>query len=110
MLSFIDAYTLWRSLPLPRSGPLEESALLRSDLALADEYVTTVIRFVEHGVFKPAVPDALALLDEILERAERLGEGADAEIRETARCQHAYAALLRLVYSEFLKAGAAQQG
>ncbi|MGR4878586.1 hypothetical protein ACIPUC_03995 [Streptomyces sp. LARHCF249] len=106
MLSFVDAYTLWRSLPFPRSGPLEESVLIRSDLVLADQYVTTVIRFVEDGVFKPVVPDALALLDEILERAERLGDTADPETQQIARSQHAYAALLHLVYSKFLEAGA----
>lgn len=109
MLSFIDAYTLWRSLPLPRSGPLEESIRIRSDLVLADEYVTTVIRFVERGVVRPAVPDALAFLDEILERTERLGEKGDPETREIARSQHAYAALLPLGHSKFLEAGAELQ-
>ncbi|WP_328966936.1 hypothetical protein [Streptomyces sp. NBC_00239] len=106
----MDAYTLWRSLPFPRSGPLEESITIRSDLALADEYVTTVIRFVERGIFKPAVPDVLAFLEEVLERIERLSDNGGPETQEIARSQHAYAALMHVVYSKFLEAGAEQEG
>lgn len=105
-LSFMDAYTLWRNLPFPRSGTNRDLIMTHSDLAGADEYVTTVIRFVERGIYKPAPSQAnvLELLADILEQTERLcGELTDVE-QELARFQHAYAALLDTVYRLFLDA------
>ncbi|MEV5956357.1 hypothetical protein AB0M11_21740 [Streptomyces sp. NPDC051987] len=79
--------------------------LAHSDLAGADEYVTTVIRFVESGIFKPARADVLAELQELMRRTERLGEAATGADLEVARAQHAYAVLLDLVHRRFLEAG-----
>ena len=106
MLTFIDAYTLWRALPFPRGGPGPDMPEIRGDLAEADEYVTTVIRFVEHGIFRPAAPDVLGLIDDVMERLTRLLDDEDERVRGVAREHHAYAALLRIVYAEFLRQGA----
>ncbi|MFH8775987.1 hypothetical protein [Streptomyces sp. NPDC017958] len=105
MLDFMDAYTLWRNLPFPRSGSNEELILAHSDLAEVDEYVTTVIRFVERGIFKPAPVDVLATLQELMQRIDRLDETASYSDRPVARSQHAYAALLDLLYRKFLEVG-----
>lgn len=106
MLSFMDVYTLWRAQPFPRGGSGGELSAIHGDLAVADEHVTAVIRFVERGVFKPVTPGVLPMLDDILERTERLLVDADASVRAVAQQQHAYAALLRLLYAQFLAAGA----
>lgn len=105
MVGFMDAYTLWRNLPFPRSGSSKDLILARSDLAEADEYVTTVIRFVERGIFKPAPVDVLAMLQELMQRIDRLGDSASGDDQAVARSQHAYAALLDLVYRQFLEVG-----
>ncbi|MFD0883368.1 hypothetical protein ACFQ08_02180 [Streptosporangium algeriense] len=78
---------------------------MHSELAIADEYVTTVIRYVERGVFKPAPVDALALLQEIMRRIDRFGDITPNHDQTAARSQHAYAALLHLVYQQFLTTG-----
>lgn len=107
MLSFLDAYTLWRDLPFPRSGSSKDLIMARSDLAEADEYVTTVIRYVERGVFKPAPVDVLAMLDELMRRLDRLADELSGGDRTVVASHHAYAALLHLVYEQFLDAGRA---
>ncbi|MEV6609817.1 hypothetical protein [Kutzneria sp. NPDC051319] len=99
---------LWRAAPVPRSGPLAESIDIRSDLMVADNYVTTVIQFVEHGVFSPAVPDVLGFLEKIMQRIDKLIAEGDLETREIARYQHAYAAVMHLIYSQFLELGSRQ--
>lgn|SRR5690242_17127217 len=104
ILSFMDAYTLWRNLPFPRSGSSKDLILAHSDLAEADEYVTTVIRYVERGIFKPAPADVLTMLQELMLRTDRLGDTASGRDRDVARSQHAYAALLDIVYRQFLEA------
>ncbi|GAA1686324.1 hypothetical protein GCM10009733_098740 [Nonomuraea maheshkhaliensis] len=109
MMSFMDSYTLWRQVPFPKSGADEGLILAHSDLAGADEYVTTVIRYVERGIFKPAPVDVLALLRELMHRIDRLGNKASGGDRVVARSQHAYAALLHLVYSQFLEAGGSRE-
>ncbi|MEW1862439.1 hypothetical protein AB0399_19040 [Streptomyces sp. NPDC088194] len=105
MLGFTDSYTLWRHLPFPSGGPGEGLALTRSDLAEADEYVTTVIRYVERGIFKPAPVAVLEMLQALMHRIDRLGSVATGGEQAAARSQHAYAALLHLVYRQFLEEG-----
>ncbi|MCZ7459750.1 hypothetical protein [Streptomyces sp. WMMC940] len=105
MLSFMDAYTLWRNLPFPRSGSSKDLILAHSDLAEADEYVTTVIRYVERGIFKPAPVDVLSTLQALMQRIDRLGEMTSGGDQAVAHSQHAYAALLDLVYRQFLEVG-----
>lgn len=109
MLSFMDAYILWRNLPFPRSGSSKDLILARSDLAEADEYVTTVIRYVERGIFKPAPVDVLMMLQALMQRIDRIGDTASGGDQAVARSQHAYAALLDLVYRQFLEAGRPHQ-
>ncbi|MEV0537169.1 hypothetical protein [Kitasatospora sp. NPDC050463] len=109
MLSFMDSYTLWRHLPFPSSGPGEDLVLAHSDLAEADEYVTTVIRYVERGIFKPAPVDVPAMLQELMHRIDRLGGVATGGKQAAARSQHAYAALLHLVYQQFLEEGRSRE-
>jgi hypothetical protein len=109
MLSFMDSYTLWRHLPFPSSGPGEGLVLAHDDLAEADEYVTTVIRYVECGIFKPAPVDVLAMLQELMHRIDRLGGVATGGEQAAARSQHAYAALLHLVYRQFLEEGCSRE-
>lgn len=103
MLSFIDAYVLWRALPFPVSGSGEELIGTHSDLAEADEYVTTVIRFVERGIFIEAPVDVLSLLESIMLRLDGIAESAPGGSQRVARSQHAYAALLHLVYRQYLQ-------
>src|SRR4051812_2723304 len=96
-LDFRDAYTLWRCLPFPKSGSSEALIVAHGDLAEVDEYATTVIRFVERGIYKPAPVDVLALLNDILFRTDpQSSQFSDAD-RAVAQAQHAYAALLELV-------------
>ncbi|WP_371655247.1 MULTISPECIES: hypothetical protein [unclassified Streptomyces] len=101
----MDAYTLWRNLPFPRSGASKDLILTHSDLAEADEYVTTVIRYVERGIFKPAPVDVLSMLQALMHRIDRLGGVASGGDEAVARSQHAYAALLDLIYRQFLEVG-----
>ncbi|WP_405828912.1 hypothetical protein [Streptomyces sp. NBC_00105] len=100
----MDSYTLWRHLPFPPSGSAKGLVLAHSDLASVDEYVTTVIRYVERGIFKPAPVDVLELLQELMQRIDRLGDAASDDDQAAARSQHAYAALLYLLYRQFLEA------
>jgi hypothetical protein len=59
---------------------------------------------VERGIYKPAPVDVLALLQNILRRTDRLSDDVSSDSdREVARSQHAYAALLDLVYRQFLQ-------
>ncbi|MEU9232317.1 hypothetical protein [Streptomyces subrutilus] len=113
MSDFMENYALWRRLPFPRlrrgenllrAG--ENLALIHGDLALADEYVTQVIAFVEEGMFKPAGRDVMGLLEEIISRLERFGEGATTEEREVVDAHYRYAVLLHRIYGEFLRIGA----
>src|SRR5689334_17877975 len=76
MLGFMDACTLWLNLPFTRKGSTKDLILAHSDLAEADEYVTTVIRFAESGIFKPAPVDVPAMLEELMQRIDRLGDTA----------------------------------
>ncbi|MFJ6671873.1 hypothetical protein ACIQMJ_12265 [Actinosynnema sp. NPDC091369] len=66
--------------------------------------MTTVIRYVERGIFTPAPVDVLAELEDIAQRIDRV-EAASGRDREVGRAQHAYAALLALVYRQFLAEG-----
>ncbi|MEU6774724.1 hypothetical protein [Streptomyces sp. NPDC046759] len=108
-LSFLDAYTLWLDLPFPGKGSTKDLILAHSDLVEADEYVTTVIRYVESGIFKPATVDVLAMLQELMRRTDRLSDTASDDDQAVARSQHAYAALLDLVYRQFLEAGGSHE-
>ncbi|MER6075800.1 hypothetical protein ABT187_45025 [Streptomyces sp. NPDC001817] len=101
----MDSYTLWRRLPFPSGGSTQGLKMTYADLAEADEYITTVIRFVESGIFKPVPVDVLAMLEELMQRIDRLGDAASDGDQAVARSQHAYAALLHLVYRQFLEAG-----
>ncbi|MEV0072988.1 hypothetical protein [Amycolatopsis sp. NPDC050768] len=103
MLSFIDIYTLWRRVRFPAATRNRELVSTYSDLAEVDEHVTTVIKFVEKGEFNLAPVDVLANLDEIIGRIEAVSAGVTGDERTTADHQHAYAALMHLLYSEFLK-------
>ncbi|WP_143446250.1 hypothetical protein [Kibdelosporangium aridum] len=105
----MDAYTLWREVRIPRTGPGEDLIMTHSDLVLADLYVTTVIRYVEEGVFKLAPTDVLALLEELMRRIEQIDVSESEEHQAAARAQHAYAALLYLLYQQFLEIGASQE-
>ncbi|MFE9999515.1 hypothetical protein [Streptomyces avermitilis] len=113
MSDFMEDYALWRRLPFPglrrgenllRAG--ENLALIHGDLALADEHVTQVILFVDEGIFKPARGDVMGLLEGIISRLERFGEGATAEGREVVNAHYQYAVLLHRIYGEFLRIGA----
>ncbi|MFD9123649.1 hypothetical protein [Kitasatospora sp. NPDC059571] len=104
MIEFMDAYALWRAMPFPRGGRAG-FAEIHGDLAVADEYTTTVIHFVEKGVFRPAPVDVLAYLDQLMVRIDRLAEGADADVLAAVRAYHAYAVLLRLVHETCLAEG-----
>ncbi|MGW4564369.1 hypothetical protein ACWEN3_18770 [Streptomyces sp. NPDC004561] len=104
-LTFMDSYTIWCRHPFPSSGSTQALKMTYADLAEADEYVTTIIRFVEDGVFKPARVDLLAMLEELMQRIDQLTETASEKDQAVVRSQHAYAALLDLVYRQFLAEG-----
>ncbi|MEV6880034.1 hypothetical protein [Amycolatopsis sp. NPDC051128] len=79
--------------------------LAHDDMALADEYVSTVARFVERGIHKsaPASVDVLGMIEDVQRRIEILiGEVAGEDL-VIARQQHAYAALMHFIYAEFLR-------
>ncbi|MEN2423467.1 hypothetical protein AABB02_35820 [Streptomyces rimosus] len=112
MTDFMEDYALWRRLPFPRlrrgvnllrAG--ENLALIHGDLALADEHVTQVILFVDEGVFKPSRVDVMGLLEGVISRLERFGEGATPEEREVIDAHYQYAVLLHRIYGEFLRIG-----
>ncbi|MFD9598328.1 hypothetical protein ACFWA9_36975 [Kitasatospora sp. NPDC059973] len=112
MSDFMEDYALWRHLSFPslrrgenllRAG--ENLALIHGDLALADEHVTQVILFVEEGIFKPARGDVMGLLEEIISRLERFGEGATVGEREVVDAHYRYAVLLHQIYGEYLRVG-----
>ncbi|MEU8972346.1 hypothetical protein AB0D11_24260 [Streptomyces monashensis] len=105
----MDSYTLWYSLPFPSGGSTKDLKATYADLAEADEYATTVIRFVERGIFKPAPVDLLAMLEELMHRIDRIGDTASGDDKAVARRQHAYASLLDLVYRQFLEEGGPQE-
>lgn len=73
----------------------------KADLAGVDEYVATVIRFVERGIFIPSPVDVLADLDRII-GIEAANHGLTEEQQISADQQHAYAVLLKIAYSGFL--------
>ncbi|MGA4866518.1 hypothetical protein ACPB9J_28135 [Streptomyces lavendulocolor] len=108
----MEDYALWRSLPFPgRRGQNllcagENLALIHGDLALADEHVTQVIPFVEEGVFAPSRGDVMGLLEGVMSRLDRFGEGATTAEREVIDAHHRYAVLLHRIYGEFLRRGA----
>ncbi|MEU4116510.1 hypothetical protein AB0F71_18705 [Kitasatospora sp. NPDC028055] len=109
----MENYTLWRRLPFPslrrdanllRSG--ENLALIHGDLALADEHVTQVILFVDEGIFRPSRADVMRLLEGVISRLERFGEGMTTEEREIVDAHYKYAVLMYRIYGEFLRIGA----
>ncbi|MFE5036807.1 hypothetical protein [Streptomyces sp. NPDC056683] len=113
MSDFMERYALWRSLPFPvlrrgenllRAG--ENLALIHGDLALADEHVTQVILFVDEGIFRPSRADVMGLLEGVISRLDRFGEGMAVEEREVVDAHHRYAVLLQQIYAEFLRIGA----
>jgi hypothetical protein len=104
-LNFMDSYILWRRVPFPSGGSTESLKMTYADLAEVDEYVTTVIRFVERGIFKPSSADVLSILDGLTARIDQLCKELSGNDLEVARAQHAYAALMTLVYRQFLEVG-----
>ncbi|MFK8846581.1 hypothetical protein [Streptomyces sp. Ac-502] len=115
MADFMEDYALWRNLPFPalrrgenllRAG--EKLALIHGDLAVVDEHVTQVILFVDKGVFSPARSDVMGLLEGIISRLERFGEGGTTTERETVDAHYQYAVLLHRIYGAFLRTGAPQ--
>ncbi|MFB7264846.1 hypothetical protein ACFCXH_22240 [Streptomyces nojiriensis] len=113
MSDFMEGYALWRRLPFPRlrrgqnllrAG--ENLALIHGDLALADERVTQVILFVDEGIFEPSPGDVMGLLEGVISRLERFGEGATAEEMEVIDAHYRYSVLLHRIYGEFLRIGA----
>jgi hypothetical protein len=100
----MDSYVLWRRGGFPGPGSSKGLKLTYADLAEVDEYVTTVIRFVERGIHQPAPVDVLGMLDALMERIERLAAESSEEDLKVARAQHAYAALAALLYRQFLEA------
>jgi len=104
----MDCYAAWRRAGFPGPGSSTGLKLTYADLADADEYVTTVIRFVERGIHRPAPVDVLGMLDELMDRIDRLAAESSAEDQEVARAQHAYAALTARLYRQFLRAAPQQ--
>ncbi|KUM69608.1 hypothetical protein [Streptomyces griseorubiginosus] len=108
----MEDYALWRRMPFPglRRGDIlfragENIALIHGDLALADEHVTQVILFVEEGLFRPSRADVMGLLEGVISRLERFGDGMATEEREAVDSHLQYAVLLQRIYGEFLRRG-----
>ncbi|MFF3619816.1 hypothetical protein [Streptomyces sp. NPDC002467] len=108
-LTLMDSYTLWRRMPFPSGGATEGLRMTYADLAEVDEYLTTVIRFIERGIFKPSPADVPAIVSELMERIDRLCAESSGKDLEVARAQHAYAALMALLYRQFLEAAPAAE-
>lgn len=62
---------------------------------------------MEQGIFKPAPADVLADLGRVIGRIEALNKWLTEEQQISADQQHAYAVLLKIVYSGFLSQGPA---
>jgi hypothetical protein len=102
MLNFRDSYTLWQITSFPVTSVNELQIEIFHDLMDAAEYMTTVVRFVDRGIFKPAPVDLLKMLEDIMGRIDLISAEMAAEEQVVARHQHAYAALMHLLYSQFL--------
>ncbi|WP_431683486.1 hypothetical protein [Kitasatospora sp. KL5] len=95
---------------MPRSSRPELREFY-GDLALADLYAGVAGRYVECGIVRLAPLDVLAHFDHLMLRIDRVMEGADAELLAAARPYHAFAALQRRLYQQFLdEAGTAEAG
>ncbi|MFD7613497.1 hypothetical protein [Streptomyces sp. NPDC059828] len=105
----MDSYSLWTQLMRPPKGVDEETRDLRTDLLVSDEYLLSVTNLVDYGIFDPPKVDVFSYLDKLLLRAERMIAEGSAEVRGSARHLHAYAALSRQVYQQYLEVGAQKQ-
>lgn len=108
-MEFMDSYCLWMQLVRPSKGVDEETRDLRIDLLVSDEYLLSVTNLVDYGTFDPPVVDVVSYLDRMLLRASKLIEMGSPEVQESARNLHAYAALSRQLYQQYLEVGAQKQ-
>ncbi|MEO3797384.1 hypothetical protein ABGB14_44900 [Nonomuraea sp. B10E15] len=105
----MDSYSLWKQLMRPPKGVDEETIDLRTDLLVSDEYLLSVANLVDHGTFAPPMVDVLSYLDKIMLHAERMIATGGREVRESARNLHAYAALSRQLYQQYLEVGSQEK-
>ncbi|MGJ6970130.1 hypothetical protein ACSDR0_50600 [Streptosporangium sp. G11] len=108
-MEFMDSYSLWKQLMLPPNGVDEETRDLCTDLLVSDEYLLSVANLVEYGTFDPPKVDVFSYLDKIMFRAERMIADGSPEVRESACNLHAYAALSRQLYQQYLDVGSQKQ-
>ncbi|WP_435610721.1 hypothetical protein [Streptomyces sp. C10-9-1] len=104
-MEFMDSYSLWRQLVRPPQGVDEQTRDLRMDLLVSDEFLLSVTNLVDYGTFDPPKVDVFSYLDGLLLRAERMIAEGSPEVRVSARNLHAYAALSRLMYRQYLDVG-----
>ncbi|MFI6485311.1 hypothetical protein ACIBH1_45890 [Nonomuraea sp. NPDC050663] len=102
-MNFMDSYCVWRQLMRPPAGVDEETLDISTDLLVSDEYLLSVANLVEFGIFDPPKVDVISFLDEILVRATVLIAEGDSEVGQAARNLHAYAALSRQLYRQYLE-------
>jgi len=104
MTDFERAYAAWRNQPFPLGSHLDALDEVHADLVLADTWVAeTVIPFVEDGRYYPAQIDVIPKLQEIGDRARKLGDSGTADEKRLASDYVKYVVLLRSVYEHFLK-------
>ncbi|WP_327686237.1 hypothetical protein [Streptomyces sp. NBC_00467] len=108
-MEFMDSYSVWKQLMLPPKGVDEETRDLRTDLLVSDEYLLSVTNLVDYGTFDPPKVDVFSYLDKLLRCAERMILEGSPEVRESARNLHAYAALSRQLYQQYLEVGSQKQ-
>jgi hypothetical protein len=107
MPSLDEAFRAWRDAPFPRGSVVDALDEAKADLVLHDSWVAeSVIPFVEHGRWEPAVPDVLGALDRLMHDVAAL-DAAGTRDQEAAAGLRSYAALLREVYVAFLAEGEA---
>lgn len=108
-MEFTDSYYIWKQLLVPAKAVDEGTGDLRSDLLVSDEYLLSISNLVEHGTFSPPVVDVLGYLDKMMLRAKKMMAEGNPEVQESARGLHAYAALSRQLYVQYLEVGSRVQ-
>jgi hypothetical protein len=102
MDTFEDKVVAWRNAPFPPGSahdPLDEA---HADLALVETWVAdSLLPYIDHQVWRPAVPDVFGALDEIERSLAGMDLGPDD--RALAGRYVAYVSLLRTAYEAFLE-------
>ncbi|MCW2856165.1 MAG: hypothetical protein JWR52_1780 [Marmoricola sp.] len=105
MTDLSAAVDAWRSEPFPSGARDDETSELQADVALIDHWVAeSVLPFLSHGTYSPAVPDVVSEARQFQQRAGEIARRMTdpAEIAIANACA-TYLALAIQAYEAFLK-------